>query len=185
MKKELINKMKKTGRLKLSFIGYSTHYLIVLFLFIPMILVLFDLFKLYILESYNGVRTPQEMLEVSLPFAIIGILFFFIQYKRLRFKIIKTELSREKLQEIILKTAEELEWSPVLNNHDLIVKRTNPKWWTGSWGEQITIIFDKDRILINSICDPDKKASVVSVGRNKKNENRLIENIKIASREQP
>jgi hypothetical protein len=182
MKKDWINEMRKTERLKLSFNGFMTHYLIVLFLFIPLILVAFDFFRLNILDSYNGVRTPQEMFRVSIPFGAMGILFFFIQYNRLRFKVVETVLSREKLQEIIFKTAKELEWFPVTNTTDLIVSKTNPKWWTGSWGEQITIIFDKDKVLINSICDPDRKSSVVSVGRNKRNVNKLIDNIKNASR---
>jgi hypothetical protein len=182
MKRDWINEMRKTKRLKLSFNDFSTHYLIVLFFFIPLILVAFDFFKLYILDSYNGVKTPQEMLRANIPFGAIGILFFFIQYNRLRFKIIETVLPREKLQEIIIKTAEELEWFPVINTTDLIVSKTNPKWWTGSWGEQITILFDKDKILINSIRDPDRKSSVVSMGRNKRNINKLIVNIQNSSR---
>ncbi|MEZ4926165.1 MAG: hypothetical protein R3A50_07810 [Saprospiraceae bacterium] len=182
MKLEWIDEMRKTRRLKLSFTGYLTHYLIVLLLFIPFILVLFDFFRFYVLGSYDGVRTLQELLRATLPFAAIGVLFSFIQYRRLRFQIIETVLPREELREVIIKTAEELEWLPVINRADIILSKTNPSWWTGSWGEQITILFDKDKLLINSICDPEKKASVLSFGRNKRNVTKLAENIENASR---
>ncbi len=59
----------------------------------------------------------------------------------------------------------------------IIIAKTHPSIFSGSWGEQITILFDDDRILINSICDPDKKSSVVSMGRNKKNVSKLLEEI--------
>ena len=91
-------------------------------------------------------------------------------------------MPRKELQEIIIKTAEELEWLPVINRADIILSKTNPSWWTGSWGEQITILFDKDKLLINSICDPEKKASVLSFGRNKRNVTKLAEYIENASR---
>jgi hypothetical protein len=178
MEKDLIEIMKKTGRLKLSFWANVTHYMIVLFLFMPLIFVLFDL----VTYSYSGVRTPPEMLQFSIPFALIGILFAVIQYLRLRFKIVQTNMTKARLIEIIDKTADELEWIKLIKDKDLIVFKTNPKWWTGSWGEQITILIDTDRIFVNSICDPDNRVSVVSAGRNKKHTNRLIENIKNASR---
>ena len=181
MKKDLIEIMKRTGRLKLSFWANLTHYMVVLFLFLPLIFVLFDLYKYFVTNSYSGVRTLQEMLQFSIPFAFIGIIFAVIQYLRLRFKIIETNISKDRLFEIIDKTADELGWIKLIKDKDLIVFKTNPKWWTGSWGEQITILIDSDRILVNSICDPDSRASVVSAGRNKRHTQRLIENVKNAS----
>jgi hypothetical protein len=86
------------------------------------------------------------------------------------------------LQKVIGKTANELGWKSRINRGDLIIKSTNPSWLSGSWGEQVTIILDDNRLLINSICDPNKKASIISIGRNKKNINRLIENVKSANR---
>jgi hypothetical protein len=139
-------------------------------------------FKFYVIHSYSRVRTPQEMLNVSIPFTLVAILFYVVQYYRLRFTVIDTNLARERLYEIISRTADELEWISEINSKDLFVFKTNPKWWSGSWGEQITILLDKDRIMINSICDPDKRASVISIGRNNKNVTKLIENIKTASR---
>ena len=79
-------------------------------------------------------------------------------------------------------SATELDWIPVINAKDFKVFKTNPKWYTGSWGEQITVILDNDKVMINSICDLDKKTSVVSFGRNRKNMKRLIEEVENASR---
>jgi hypothetical protein len=62
-----------------------------------------------------------------------------------------------------------------------IIARTSPGIFSGSWGERITIILDKNRVLINSICDPEKRSSVVSMGRNRKNCRTLINEIKNAA----
>ena len=113
--------------------------------------------------------------------AILGILFYRLQKRRLKFKSIDTKLTRDELGPIIEKVAKELEWTPFVNNKKIIIAKTHPSFFSGSWGEQITILFDKNRILVNSICDPDKRSSVVSMGRNKKNMNRLIKEITKAS----
>lgn len=59
--------------------------------------------------------------------------------------------------------------------------KSNPRLWSGSWGEQITILFYKNRVLVNSICDLEKQNSVASYGRNKENMAKLIEEIKKAN----
>lgn len=182
MEKERIRLMIETKKLKLKFSDLLTHYLIVLFLLIPFVLTLFSFVQKYILHNYKGVRSPKEMFFGTLPFGIVAIVFFFIQRNKLKFKIVETNLSKEKVKEIIEQTAKELEWYPEVINEKIIIAKTHPKWWTGSWGEQITIIFDKSRIMINSICDPSRKASVASMGRNRMNVNTLIQNIKTASR---
>ncbi|OYU78922.1 MAG: hypothetical protein CFE23_16400 [Flavobacterium sp. BFFFF1] len=174
--------MIETKKLKLKFADLLTHYLIVLFCMIPFFLTLYSFVEKYILHNYTGVRSPEEMLVASSIFGLIGIAFFFVQKSKLKFKIIETNLSKENLKEIINRTANELEWHTEIANDKIIVAKTHPKWWTGSWGERITIVFDKSSVMINSICDPSKKASVASFGRNRKNVNRLLENISTASR---
>lgn len=181
MKKEWIPIMISTGKLKMKFIDLLTHYIVVLFFLIPITLNLFNYFQKHVLHNYKGVRSPEEMFIATLPFGIIAIGMYFVQNNRLKFKSVESNLSTDKLKEIIEQTAKELEWHTEIAYNKIIIAKTSPKWWTGSWGEQITIIFDNSRIMINSICDPDKKASIVSMGRNKKNINTLIENIKNAS----
>src|SRR5690625_6043712 len=182
MKDEWIEIMKKTGRIKLSWWDLLTHYLIVLFLLLPLIFISFDWVKYLITGETFGVRTPKEMFLVNIPFMILGIAFFFIQYRRLNFKIITTSLSYDLIHNAIMTTAKELDWITMINTKNYKDFRTFPKWYTGSWGEQITVIVDNDKVMINSICDPDKKASVASFGRNRKNMKRLIDEIKNASR---
>ena len=173
--------MIETEKLKMKFTDLLTHYLIVFYLMIPLSMNLFSYFQKYILHNYKGVRSPEEMFRATLPIGFIAVIFYFIQKNKLKFKSVETKLSKEKLKEIIEQTAKELEWHPKIIDDKLIIAKTYPKWWTGSWGEQITIIIDQSRIMINSICDPDKRVSIVSMGRNRQNMNKLIDNIKTAS----
>jgi hypothetical protein len=86
------------------------------------------------------------------------------------------------LTKIIELTGEELKWRPHYIDDQAVVAKTSPEFWSGSWGEQITILFDNGEILVNSICDPDSRSSVFSNGRNTENINLLVERVKAASR---
>lgn len=176
MNRKALKKMIEEGRLRLSFEEKVTHYMIVIFLLIPTLFSLYSLFEYYILKKHTGVRTPWEMLDFSLPFAILAILFFIIQYRRLRFKMVKTNLTRDELQEIIINIGTKLKWKPLVNEEDIFIAETSAGW-TGSWGERITIIFDENRILINSVCNPAGPSSIASMGRNRKNTQSFIKAI--------
>ena len=180
MTNEQIKYSIETGEIKLGHWKKFTHYGIVGFLFfIPAMFIFFHL-----QDYFQG--TPRPFREGEIWFMIIpsilGILFYRLQRNRLKFQSIETNLTRKEFDPIIEKVANELEWTPYAINKKIIIAKTNPSFFSGSWGEQITILFDKNRILINSICDPDKQSSVVSMGRNKQNINRLIDEIKKASR---
>jgi hypothetical protein len=82
--------------------------------------------------------------------------------------------SEEKFQELLNKIENKEDWHVIHKTEKAIIIKTTPKWTSGSWGEQITILRDGKRTLVNSICDPDKRASVFSAGRNSSN----IEGIK-------
>lgn len=169
----------ETGELKLGNWDKFTHYGIVGFLFIIPAMFIFFHTKDY----FQGISRPfreGEIWFMIIP-SILGLLFYRLQKNRLKFKQIETKLTREEIDQIIEKIANELEWITFVKNKKIIISKTFPGFFSGSWGEQITILFDKNRILVNSICDPDKRSSVVSMGRNKKNMNRLIEEIKKAS----
>jgi hypothetical protein len=178
MKEPQIVIMKKTGRLKLSLGQYFTHYAIVSLLIIPVLFFIFDFLYFLFTGEYSGNRTPYNLLKVNTPFILFGLIFFFIQYRRLNFRFLRLNIPKHSIEETIRKTAAELEWRIVTNESNLKIYKTYPKWTTGSWGEQITIILDKDLIMINSICDPDKVASLISFGRNKRNMNLLVHKIK-------
>lgn len=61
--------------------------------------------------------------------------------------------------------------------NDAFIANTNPGFFSGSWGEQITVLFYQDSVFVNSICDPNKRSSVISWGRNSENEDTLIDKI--------
>ncbi|MDP3393032.1 hypothetical protein [Sediminibacterium sp.] len=179
MTKEQIKYSIETGEMKLGNWDKFTHYGIVGFLFfIPSVLIF-----LHLKDYFQGIPKPfreSEIWFVIIPF-ILGLLFYRLQRSRLKFQTIDTHLTREEFDPIIEKVAKELEWTPHVMNKNVIIAKTHPSFFSGSWGEQITILFDKNRILVNSICDPDKRSSVVSMGRNKQNMSRLIEEIRKAS----
>lgn len=169
----------ETGELKLGNWHKFTHYGIVgFFLIFPAMFVFFRL-----KEYLEGTSKPFMEFEFwfSVIPAILGLMFYRLQRNRLKFKIIHTNLTREEIDPIIEKVANELQWIIVIDNKKAIIAKTQPSFFSGSWGEQITILFDGKKTLVNSICDPDKKSSVVSMGRNKQNMNKLVEEIERAS----
>lgn len=168
--------MKQTKRLKLSRWQTLDHFFIVPFiLFIPG-LTLFSLFEIYVTKTYDGVRTANELILTTWPWIIPAVAFYFIQKRRLRFGEVKVEYSDQEFQEAIERTAKEHDWQIVLNNKSSF-RAYRPWNWTGSWGEMITVIKDKDRLLLNSICDPNKMSSVTSFGWNKRNIDTFLKNL--------
>jgi hypothetical protein len=164
------------NKLQLSFWDKFSHFSLVAFLCsIPLIFLFFHL-KVW----FNG-KTTQFFIG-ELPFLVIpiilGVVVYKLQCNRLKFKVVQTNLSRQELDDIIEKVGKELKWYPNEINENYFIAKTHQSFF--SWGEQITIIFGTNEIFINSICDLDKRSSVVSMGRNKKNVRRLIEEIETA-----
>lgn len=180
MNNEKIKYGLKYQELKLSFWQKVQHYGIVGFCFIIPITIT----SIHIIDYFEN--SPEPITSgtfwlIILP-SLLGILFYYLQKRRLKFKVVSTNLSKSELHKIIDKVAEELEWQIYSSNSNAIVAKTHPGFSSGSWGEQITILFDKSKVLVNSICDLDKQSSLVSMGRNGQNENKLIEEIKKAKR---
>ena len=159
--------MKKNKRLKLSTIQALTHYGIVLLLLFIVCLSGWSLIEIYITNTYSGVRTADELIRNSFPFLLLAMLFAFIQHRRLRFKEINVTFTAEQFQEAIDRTIKDLEWRIDCNNKNLF-RAYRPWNWSSSWGEMVTIIKDKDCLLVNSICNPDSLSSIASYGWNKK-----------------
>src|SRR5690606_24768743 len=151
MTNEQIKYSINTGEMKLGNWDKFTHYGIVYSLFIIPVM----LFFFYLEDYFQG--TARTIREVEIWFIIIpsilGVLFYRLQKSRLKFKSIETKLTRDELGLIIEKVANELEWTPYVNNNKIIIAKTHPSFFSGSGGEQITILCDKHRVLINSIRD--------------------------------
>jgi hypothetical protein len=108
---------------------------------------------------------------------ILSPIVYWIQKRRLKFRVIETKLSHVQLKELLIEVAEKLKWEFISTSNNVYIARTNPGFFSGSWGEQISVLFYQNSVFVNSICDPNKRPSVVSLGRNSENENTLIDKI--------
>lgn len=181
MTEEEIKYGLENRKVKLNNLEKISHYGIVALCFIiPLTFTTFHLLN-YFSKTSQPLKTGNIWFLI-IP-SLIGVLFF-LQKNTLKFKEINTNLNNSELNEIIKKVTKELKWSFDTLSSKVIIAKTNPGFLSGSWGERITILFEKNKVLVNSICDPNKKSSVVSMGRNKQNENKLIESIKKAYRKQ-
>ena len=177
MKQELIKEMIKSERLKLTGLQTLDHYFIVIFLLFLWSLTAFSLFEIYVTKNYHGVSSSSELLLAGLSFLLASILSYFIQHARLNFFELTISHSETDFEEALKRTKEELKWGIGIHQKKYI-RAFRPSDWTGSWGEMITIIKDGDRILLNSICDPDKLSSIFSFGWNRKNLKTFSSNLK-------
>ena len=177
MKQKLINEMIETERLKLTVFQTVSHFSIVIFLVIIWGFLAYSLIEINVTNTYSGVRSSNEIILSGLPFLIAAIVFYFIQRARLNFYELTIKFSDQEFDEALSRTAKELKWKIKIHQKKYI-QAIRPSNLTGSWGEMITIIIDGDRILLNSICDPDNIASVASFGWNKKNLKTFTANLK-------
>ena len=99
--------MEQNKRLKLSLSQKLTHYGIVFFLLFIVSLTVKSLLEIYLTKTYTGVRTADELINSNLPFLILAIVFFFIQYRRLNFKEYKISFTESQLEEAIKRTESE------------------------------------------------------------------------------
>lgn len=173
MENDLIEKSREIKELQLSLWQKATHFLIVLWsfvfaVFVPLMILFYQIFDPASNKNYG-------VLWLSPVFAIVGTIFYFVQKKRLKLTTIKTKISREEFGKIIEKISYKYGWQISTNTSKVIIAKTP---FSGkSWGEQVTIIFVGNNILVNSICDPDQRSSVVSVGRNAQNVRLIIKRI--------
>ena len=97
-----------------------------------------------------------------------------MQKRRLKLRVVQTRLNTATLKLIIDQVARELEWKGEFTSDNVYEAKTRPGFFSGSWGEQITILFADGRVFVNSICDPDQRNSVFSNERNRENEDTLV-----------
>ncbi|MBO6496380.1 MAG: hypothetical protein JJ978_12485 [Roseivirga sp.] len=163
-------------RIRLKLLDRINHYSIVIFFLTPVFLFVFLDIRSFLLGENNSIII-DEPIFLLLPLALAS-LFYWLQYSRLNYKIVNTLLSHKEIRSRIIKIANKEEWVIRTNRKNTIVAKSNPGFLSGSWGEQITVIINGQNVYVNSICDLDKRASVVSFGRNRANERRIIEAIK-------
>jgi hypothetical protein len=178
MTKDQFNKSIESGELQLKANTRFTHFSIVVFLVLGVICIL-AIHLFYYLQGKGFYLEEREIWAVTVP-AVLALLLYWLQKSRLKFKVIPTNLTWPEIVAVIDQVSKELEWIPVHKQNGAFVAITDPGVWLGSWGERITILLDDDRLFINSICNPNKRQSITSMGRNRKNVNALIKYVKNA-----
>ena len=157
--------MKETRTLILTRAQTFWHYAIIPFLLIAPAMTTIDVFKYYVTHTYNSTK------PIDFTFGYIWILpaliFYFIQRHRLKFTVINISVDNNTFHDAVKQTAKALEWDITQMTNEFVVAKSGFSW--RSWGEQITILHDNNKILFNSICDPDNRPSVASFGMNKVN----------------
>ncbi|MFN8256530.1 MAG: hypothetical protein U0W24_12615 [Bacteroidales bacterium] len=158
--------------LQLQFWDKLAHYkLVLLFFFISV---------LYLVNEYIFGSSMKDLgfkTLVSIPFLVLGFYFYKIQKSELKFQSVIRNLPNDELKFIIEEVMIELEWEIEYVDKNVFVATTSPGPFSVRFGERITILLDKEKIYVNSICDPHRKSSISSNGRNRKNMLTLIEKI--------
>ena len=176
MEKKLIPKAIETQRVILDAEETNVHYhgvkMIALFpLFFGLIILWFKI-------SDHPIVNLSLVINIFFFFLVFTMLLLWNQWNRLAFKTTTTTLSRKEINLVIQNVARELNWRVTVNKKNLVKAYTYPSFFSGSWGEMITILFDENKVMINSICNPKAQTSMSAMGRNRKNEQRFLKAIK-------
>jgi len=150
----------KTGELQLSVWGKIKYYFLAVFLFFASLLclcgLLFD-------HSKNFVKLPVGFIIIP---AILGVLVYIIQKPGLKFQVIETNLSKKEILLLIKKLCDEQKWSLVSQEDDVLVANSDFSAWQKT--KKITILFDRNKVFVNSIYDPNfNKSGIDLFGNNR------------------
>lgn len=176
MEKKLIPEAIEKQRVILSSEESKVHYLgVKIMAWFPLT---FGFLILWGLIKGNSFSDLSMIINGFFLFLVFTMLLLWNQWNRLAFKTTSTNLTRKEINLIIQNVARELDWRVTVNNKNLVRAYTYPSFFSGSWGEMITILFHKDQVMINSICNPKKQTSMSAAGRNRKNEQRFLKAIR-------
>jgi len=190
MDEELIDKSIETGELQLTTKEKRVHYRRLLF---PGVLIAASILMPFI-DFLNGNHRPLSLMDIF--FTVVTLTIAYLMYRtqkgRLRLTEVQSNLKRDKIIEIIKRTGDLLNWEIERIEDKIVFAETMrfigfPKT---PIGEQITLLFDGDRILINSISNLRffDKQGILSKDFNKENVETLVHAIEDASgvvREKP
>jgi len=159
-----IDYILENEKLKLGFWDILNYYPSIIFSLITLPLMILSL-----IDKHWG-----SFIFISFLFSI-SLLGYLSKKRYLKFTTLKTNLDIKTINKIIKDVVLSNNWRIKEKKDNFIILTTRGS--AVSWGEEITILFDKDRVLINSINDLDKKQIMVSGKRNKNNINKLVEAI--------
>lgn len=163
----------RTRRLPLTTDWATTHYAMPsLMVFVLLCMLLFNLLSL----AYSW-EVLLPIWALCLPL-LLALVLFRVQRNRLDFEELATRLSVEEIGELFFELAESHEWTIDHLGHDCIVAHTNPSMWSFTWGEHIFVVYDSGRVWLNSVNNLDRRSSMVSFGRTRRNVRRVAEAIR-------
>lgn len=156
--------MKAADRLELTPWQAFSHYGAALFIWIVFAMFLFTLIK-----KYNS-AVNIDTIDIAYLFSwlLVAVLLSIAQYRRLNFVAFNVDYTHEQFNEALNRTKKDLEWRIKKNNKSIMIAY-RPGYWSSSLGEMITIKKQEGRLLLNSICSPDRPISATSYGWDSKN----------------
>ena len=163
-------------KLKLNPSQLFSHYGALLVYGIPVLVFAWGTIQSQFKGSSNGTRSVKEIALVSIVLLIVGSLEFIRKRNKLKFKEYCILVDDKGFVQSVEKTAEQLNWS-IDQLSASYVKAHRDGNWSWSWGEMITVIRDGEKILINSISDPNSLIAGESFGWNRKNVDTFIRNL--------
>lgn len=176
LKESLVQK-----RLNLDRKSFLKHYEAPIWCGILCIVMFGYFFYLQIRDPFR-LTAPMLMLLV---FPGMTLAVWLNQYRILRFGQIDTNLDDDTSYRIAKYTLETLQWPIYKEKQNVFLQANNPFNDIRTWGdEMITIVIDKKRVLVNSICNPDygKMAQAgLSFGKNKQNVKKFIQTFDLLS----
>jgi len=167
MTKEQYDKSIETGELQLTLTNKFNHYSIVAWLCFPSIFLL--LLHLYKKIIGDPAYFADGEIEIIVCTSVLALLFYWLQKSRLKFKKLSINFPAKELMSYLQELCKEWDWTIAYHDNHTVIAKTNVSFFSGSWGEQVTVLFTQNLVLVNSICDLDKKSSLVSMGHNREN----------------
>ena len=162
------------------FIPYSDYILYYggFMFMIPSIYTLYQLFKKYFLGDieYSHNYELELFFLFTLLLSTISILEFYFQRKNLKFYKVNCKSKNVPDLNKIIDCIKKLKWQIQFKNDEKLIVDTKFES-RFSWGEQVTILIDSNKILINCVSHPHKIPSFSGMIRAKKNLERLAKEI--------
>lgn len=164
------------GELSLGFWDSLTHYMFCVFiLIIPICFLL-----IRISDGAPITFDINTLATIIIPSALAGI-FYLWQKHKLKFIKLNISLPQEQVKEILELISKEQNWYIEQSTKKIFIARSQPGFNFRSWGEQITVLNEKGVFYVNSICDPEKRSSIISGGMNRKNKKLIVDKLRSTS----
>lgn len=130
----------------------------------------------YFMQHDQAVLT-QSILFISIGPAVLGLVLFLIQRQALKFKEVDSHISLGMLEQRMALVCTEHNWEISFRNETALLVNTNAPADPRVWGERITLVFDQDKWLINSVRDPGIPRRNISRMRGNRENYKVLEGV--------